>query len=231
MHGQWPWLTAAAAAAAAGAADCAHKPQRCQSFGRSSLSSAARARATTVGGSVAATATPMVALQFYGHAVHVESYDDYYVSLVAKKEGREKYEGMFSIDLNRGEFLSPVCKNICNLLVPAMVSQPYGMAGTRRFSVLVPVGACSVRRTYVVCGVQYMRDVSYRESFECRVLSLSRGSARGARHHRPHGCPGRQRALKPPYALPVGGMAAGVLCGRVPGRGRSCRRRRRAHGG
>lgn len=61
-------------------------------------------------------------VHFYGHALHFDRYDNYYVSLVDKMERNEAYEGMHSIDVDRGEFLSPVCKSICNMLVPAVVN-------------------------------------------------------------------------------------------------------------
>lgn len=63
-----------------------------------------------------------VCVHFYGHALHFDRYDTYYVTLVDKMEQNQQYEGMHSIDVDRGEFLSPVCKSICNLLVPAVVS-------------------------------------------------------------------------------------------------------------
>ncbi len=63
-----------------------------------------------------------VCVHFYGHALHFDRYDTYYVTLVDKMEQNQPYEGMHSIDVDRGEFLSPVCKSICNLLVPAVVN-------------------------------------------------------------------------------------------------------------
>jgi ATP-dependent Clp protease adapter protein ClpS len=63
-----------------------------------------------------------ICVHFYGHALHFDRYDTYYVSLVDKMEQNQPYEGMHSIDVDRGEFLSPVCKSICNLLVPAVVN-------------------------------------------------------------------------------------------------------------
>lgn len=72
-----------------------------------------------------------VSLQFFQHAVHLDTYDNYYVSLMAKKAAGERYEGMFSTDLDSGEFLSPVCKSICNLLVPAVID---GAAAIRRMA-------------------------------------------------------------------------------------------------
>lgn len=65
-----------------------------------------------------------VFISFYGHAVHFEQCDTYFASLYEKRENGESYEGMYSINLERGEFLSPVCKSICNLVVPAVIGGP-----------------------------------------------------------------------------------------------------------
>ena len=142
-----------------------------------------------------------VCVHFYGHALHFDRYDTYYVTLVDKMEQNLPYEGMHSIDVDRGEFLSPVCKSICNLLVPAVVNGaasvraaaaaatkvpaqvPDGVAawlaetaetayGTRRNTEAFPLDAGVCSTEHVARMLSTLFDLSKRSSAQKNVLTM-----------------------------------------------------------
>ncbi len=63
-------------------------------------------------------ARPHVAL--CGHAIHVKCWDAYFASVVQRCESDMMLSGQMGVNINRSEFLCPMCKRISNILVPCI---------------------------------------------------------------------------------------------------------------
>lgn len=58
-----------------------------------------------------------------GHAVHQDCWDAYYASVLQQLISEDRLDGRHAIDVNRREFLCPLCKTLCNVLVPHIPPQ------------------------------------------------------------------------------------------------------------
>ncbi|KAJ6236612.1 ubiquitin ligase e3 alpha-related [Anaeramoeba flamelloides] len=66
-----------------------------------------------------ASSTPQgIILTSCGHGLHVSCYQQYFDNLISRRLNERLYEGMFCSNLERGEFLCPVCKQIANTVIP-----------------------------------------------------------------------------------------------------------------
>ncbi len=63
-------------------------------------------------------ARPHVAL--CGHAIHMKCWDAYFASIVQRCESDMMLSGQMGVNINRSEFLCPMCKRISNMLVPCI---------------------------------------------------------------------------------------------------------------
>ena len=112
--------------------------------------------------SCVASGTPArggVCIHFYAHALHFERYYHYHASLVDKKEHNEMHEGMHSVNLSRGEFLSPVCKSIANLLIPAVVNGATAIRAAAAAATAAPGEADGLPENF-------LREVDFRTAFD-----------------------------------------------------------------
>eukprot|EP00177_Eucheuma_denticulatum_P008085 GFKZ01014737.1.p1 GENE.GFKZ01014737.1~~GFKZ01014737.1.p1 ORF type:complete len:2119 (-),score=181.58 GFKZ01014737.1:352-6708(-) len=57
-------------------------------------------------------------LSFCGHAVHIRCFDRYFRTLVNTRDNDRIYEGHNVVDLDRMEFLCPVCRRVANVVFP-----------------------------------------------------------------------------------------------------------------
>jgi hypothetical protein len=113
-----------------------------------------------------------VCVHFYGHALHFDRYETYYVTLVDKMEHNQPYEGMHSIDVDRGEFLSPVCKSICNLLVPAVIN---GAASVRAAAAVATKATVGAREVGVASWLLGAVESAYDTSKDPDTFPLDKG--------------------------------------------------------
>ncbi|KAG4216132.1 hypothetical protein ERO13_A01G222300v2 [Gossypium hirsutum] len=68
-----------------------------------------------------------------GHAVHQDCFDSYLSSLKERYARRSFFEGALIVDLDKGEFLCPVCRQLVNAILPAV----NGKTGRQAMSVTV----------------------------------------------------------------------------------------------
>lgn len=59
-----------------------------------------------------------VHLSLCGHAVHYDCWDAYFVLMLQRSESNQQFDGRMSLDVNRMEFLCPLCKGLSNVLIP-----------------------------------------------------------------------------------------------------------------
>ena len=53
-----------------------------------------------------------------GHALHRNCYQEYVESIVERQRNNESFEGQSSVDADGGEFLCPICRRLCNIIIP-----------------------------------------------------------------------------------------------------------------
>lgn len=54
-----------------------------------------------------------------GHAAHLSCVDTHLASIHQKAQTETPYDGRYAADIEDGEFLCPLCKQLCNVVVPA----------------------------------------------------------------------------------------------------------------
>lgn len=59
-------------------------------------------------------------VSFCGHALHLSCFEGYFLTLLQSRANRTLYEGYNILDLERVEFLCPVCRRLANLVLPLM---------------------------------------------------------------------------------------------------------------
>ena len=59
-----------------------------------------------------------------GHAAHLGCVDTHVASIHQKSQAETPYDGRFAADIEDGEFLCPLCKQLCNVVVPAESLSP-----------------------------------------------------------------------------------------------------------
>lgn len=57
-------------------------------------------------------------LSFCGHAAHIRCFDRYFASLISTREHERIHEGHNVLDLDKMEFLCPVCRRVANVVFP-----------------------------------------------------------------------------------------------------------------
>eukprot|EP00656_Telonema_subtile_P009193 TRINITY_DN14311_c0_g2_i3.p1 TRINITY_DN14311_c0_g2~~TRINITY_DN14311_c0_g2_i3.p1 ORF type:complete len:1287 (-),score=227.62 TRINITY_DN14311_c0_g2_i3:55-3915(-) len=57
-------------------------------------------------------------VQFCSHAMHLSCQAEYLQTMRQKQSGMQSFEGQHVLNVEAGEFLCPLCKSVCNLLVP-----------------------------------------------------------------------------------------------------------------
>lgn len=65
-------------------------------------------------------------LSFCGHAIHIHCFERYFASLLQSRANETVYEGYNVLNLDRMEFLCPVCRRLANMVLPLMnvLSEP-----------------------------------------------------------------------------------------------------------
>lgn len=53
-----------------------------------------------------------------GHVCHQDCWDSFYASVLQELFSEERFDGRHAIDVNRREFLCPLCKSLSNILIP-----------------------------------------------------------------------------------------------------------------
>lgn len=53
-----------------------------------------------------------------GHAAHLRCVETHTLSLHHRAAGEQPYDGRFAANIDDGEFLCPLCKQLCNILIP-----------------------------------------------------------------------------------------------------------------
>lgn len=59
-------------------------------------------------------------ISFCGHSIHIECFDRYFSILTQSKARHSLYEGANVLDLDKLEFLCPVCRRLANMVLPIM---------------------------------------------------------------------------------------------------------------
>lgn len=59
-------------------------------------------------------------VSFCGHSIHVHCFDRYFTSLMQSRANNSLYEGFNVLDLDKLEFLCPVCRRLANMVLPLM---------------------------------------------------------------------------------------------------------------
>ena len=57
-------------------------------------------------------------IHFCCHSMHLTCHAQYIQSLKARRTRMQDFEGQYVLSLDAGEFLCPMCKSVCNILVP-----------------------------------------------------------------------------------------------------------------
>jgi len=68
---------------------------------------------------------------FCGHSVHFDCFQAYAESLSQRAERDIHFEGRLAVDINRGEFLCPLCKRLSNIILPHLEIAPHHEALVR----------------------------------------------------------------------------------------------------
>jgi len=53
-----------------------------------------------------------------GHAVHLDCWDTYFAAMLQRSEVNQLFDGRHTVDVQKAEFLCPLCKSISNVLIP-----------------------------------------------------------------------------------------------------------------
>lgn len=59
-------------------------------------------------------------MSFCGHAIHIHCFDRYISSLLSSRANESVFEGYNLVNLNKLEFLCPVCRRLANMVLPLM---------------------------------------------------------------------------------------------------------------
>lgn len=81
-----------------------------------------------------------VHLFFCGHGIHIHCFERYFRSLLHARGTRHVFEGYNVVDLEKHEFLCPVCRRLSNIVFPLMTSN-YFNDSTRTSQVTMHTGA------------------------------------------------------------------------------------------
>ncbi len=57
-----------------------------------------------------------------GHAAHLSCVETHVASIHQKAQAETPYDGRYAADIDDGEFLCPLCKQLCNVVVPAEIA-------------------------------------------------------------------------------------------------------------
>ena len=77
-----------------------------------------------LGGPLQLSNQSAVHIQFCSHCMHLSCHAQYMQALKQRHSGMQDFEGQHVIDLTDGEFLCPMCKSVCNMLIPNRRHKP-----------------------------------------------------------------------------------------------------------
>ncbi len=78
-----------------------------------------------------------------GHAAHLKCVERHVASIHQKSQTDTPYDGRFAADIEDGEFLCPLCKQLCNVVVPAEALGP--SKNTKDILITSPTGNSAVQ--------------------------------------------------------------------------------------
>ena len=95
-----------------------------------------------------------------GHALHRECWESYSLSLIQRHHRRETYEGHHTIDVERAEFLCPLCKTLSNSIFPLSAPQ---REQTSTGAAVTAVAGRSLRSTFAALAASSEPGTDHRE--------------------------------------------------------------------
>ena len=87
-----------------------------------------------------------------GHAAHTKCVETHMLSLHQRAAGEQPYDGRFAANINDGEFLCPLCKQLSNILIPRASCQTPGAIVQTEHKLLT--SDSSLRRLFENISVQ-----------------------------------------------------------------------------